>query len=57
MFQRQRKAAERAERRRCVHILGVFIWAQGEQFCDCHPGLGGVLKVGWRAAQKIIRIL
>ncbi len=49
MFQRQRKAEERANAEdECK--LEAFVWAQGEELCDCHPGPGGVLVVGWRAA-------
>lgn len=50
MRQRQEKAAERADaEERCV--LGVPVWAQGEESCDCHPDPGRVGD-GWRAAEK-----
>ena len=51
MFQRQGKAEERADAEDGCR-LAAFVWAQGEEFCDCHPGPGGVLEVGWGAAQK-----
>lgn len=41
MFQKQRKAEERADAED-GHGLAVAVWAQGEEFCDCHPD-------GWRA--------
>jgi hypothetical protein len=51
MFQRQGKAEERADAEDGCR-LAAFVWAQGEEFCDCHPGPGGALEVGWRAAER-----
>lgn len=36
MHQMQRRAAERADAED-RDVLGIVVWAQDEEFCDCHP--------------------